>query len=290
MEKNALGVLDGRVFFGEDNFVIWDCQTDGSGIFDGKYHFHDFYELSFLYDGEGRYGVNGSAFPAGRGFLLLTTPSDYHLLATNPGSRLCYYNVIFRENLLDKSLTDRLYHTAVPLCLTLSGEDYSSFLTDFTRLYRDYGTFARNPGGLAELLVKNGIEGICLRFLAALSAVEGERAYPEKSEDAVIRMALLFIRENYRSPLPLSRVAEAVGLSPGYFSSYFTRVMKIGFSEYLLRFRLTVAAGYVASSDLPLKAIASLNGFRSLNYFSSAFSAYFGLSPREYRRRNAARS
>lgn len=289
MEKNALGVLDGRVFFGEDDFVIWDCQTDGNGVFDGKYHFHDFYELSFLYAGEGSYGVNGSTFSAGRGFLLLTTPSDYHLLATNPGSELRYFNVIFRENLLDKSITDRLYHAASPLCLTLSGEDYTAFLTDFTRLFRDYQAFARAPGGFAPLLVKNGIEGICLRFLTSLSAVEGGSTYPEKSEDAVIRLALLFIRENYRSPLPLSRVAEAVGLSPGYFSSYFTRVMKIGFSEYLLRFRLTVAAGYVASSDLPLKAIASLNGFRSLNYFSSAFSSYFGLSPREYRRRNASR-
>lgn len=60
--------------------------------------------------------------------------------------------------------------------------------------------------------------------------------------------------------------------------------MKIGLSEYICRYRLVVAAGYLASGDMPLKEVALLNGFRSPGYFSAAFSAYFGVSPREYRK------
>lgn len=352
MNENALGVLDGRVFFGQDDFVVWNCVTDGSGVFDGKYHFHDFYELSYLYAGEGSYEVNGLFFPAGAGFLLLTTPSDYHRLTTAPKSRLCYFNVIFRENLLDRRLTDRLYRSPAPLCLFLPEKAQPVFHADFERLHADYTAFASRPDAFSSLLVKNAIESLCLRFYTLLEkedaiekanyaaagketgtrgenpperpkkpaapseermSPEGKRPDPAQNkqgrtaktgekqkglpeadeagraagqEDEAIRAALLFIRENYRTPLSLARVAEAAGLSAGYFSSRFKQVMKIGFSEYLLRFRLTVAAGYVASSDLPLKAVAAMNGFRSTNYFSAAFSSYFGLSPRAYRRRH----
>ena len=109
MNRFELGVLDGRHFLHQDDFVIWDCYTEGKGVFDGKYHFHDFYELSFVYDGEGVYTVNGSSFAIGKGFLFLTTPSDYHSLSVPEGGFLRYYNVIFRENLLKGEVADSLY-------------------------------------------------------------------------------------------------------------------------------------------------------------------------------------
>ena len=52
-----------------------------------------------------------------------------------------------------------------------------------------------------------------------------------------------------------------------------------------IRFRLIMAASYMTSSNLPLKTVAAMNGFSSFTYVSSAFSAYFGVCPREYRKR-----
>ena len=79
--------------------------------------------------------------------------------------------------------------------------------------------------------------------------------------------------------------------------------MKTGFPEYVMKYRLIIAAGYIASADtlpkagyiasadtlpkgLSLKEIAYMNGFSSFTYFSSAFSKYFGVSPRQYRNRS----
>lgn len=285
MNTYELGVLDGRRFLGQDDFVIWDCYTKGNGIFDGKYHFHDFYELSYVYDGEGIYTVNGESFSVGRGFLFLTTPSDYHSLSVSEGGFLRYYNVIFRENLLKAEVADALYRQGRLLCYLAEGEQYESFLSLFQNMNRDYSEEAVDPiPPLTAVLVQNEIESICVRLIKTLNALPKREDLTMDSEDATIRRALLYIREHYRMKLTLAHVADAVDLSPGYFSSYFHRVMKIGFAEYLLRFRLIMAASYMTSSNLPLKTIAAMNGFSSFTYFSSAFSAYFGVCPREYRK------
>ena len=286
MNVFELGVLDGRRFLGRDDFVIWDCYTEGKGVFDGKFHFHDFYELSFVYDGEGVYTLNGSSFAVGKGFLFLTTPSDYHSLSVPEGGFLRYYNVIFRENLLSGEVADALYRQGRSLCFLAEGEPYENFLAAFCQMKEDYSKEAVDPiPPLTAVLVKNEIESVCVRLIKSLGTLPKCEELAADSEDAVIRRALLYIREHYRMKLTLACVAEAVGLSPGYFSSYFHRVMKIGFSEYLLRFRLIMAASYMASSKLPLKTVAAMNGFSSFTYFSSAFSEYFGVCPREYRKR-----
>ena len=282
--KASLGVLDARMFMKDEPFVIWDCHTIGQGVFDNKLHFHDFYELSLIVDGSGSYAVNGVRYPAQKGLLLLTTPSDYHILSVDEGSSLRYYNVIFREGLLCDSVTSLLYTAAAPLCLELSEEEYDRFYGAIHQIFQDYtAEISEKTPPLTAKLIKNGIESLVIRMLTSLFSL------PQKDpsdEDKVLRRALLYIREHYRKPITLAEVAEAADRSAGYFSGYFHDKMKLSFSEYLLNFRLLAAAPYVASTNMPMKEIAYLNGFRSLGYFSSCFKAYFGQSPREYRLHN----
>ena len=280
IKQEVAGVLDGRRFLGKDDFVIWDCHTEGRGVFDGKLHFHDFYEMSFVYDGEGVYSVNGHTFDVKKGFVLLTTPSDYHMLTVKAGETLRYYNVIFRESVLSKAVSDECYQQNAPLCYTV--EDLSLFSESFRLMLADFTREAVDPiPPLTAILVKNAIETLAVRILK-----EAPHGSDEKSPayNDTMRHALLYIREHYREKLTLSRVAEAVALSPGYFSGYFSKIMRIGFSEYLLHYRLVIAAGYITSTNLPLKTVAAMNGFSSFTYFSAAFSDYFGTSPREYRK------
>lgn len=276
-----IGVLDSRMFLSREDFVVWDCYTEGNGIFDARRHFHDFYELSYFYEGEGFYEVNGITYPARRGLLILATPSDYHMLTVARGSHLRYFNVIFREGFLSEEVTAPVYRKDRPTVLEVKDQD--RVYAAMAEIFEDYTVEkSEYTPPLTARLVKNGVESLIIRMLSQLSlntlgAIE--------EEDKTLRRALLFIREHYREHLTLSAVAEAVERSSGYFSGYFHERMQISFSEYLLRFRLLAAASYVTSSDMPFKEIAYLHGFRSVGYFSSTFKAYFGVSPREYRNR-----
>ena len=207
MDRSELGVLDGRRFLGRDDFVIWDCYTEGNGIFDGKYHFHDFYELSFVYDGEGIYTINGSSFSVGRGFLFLTTPSDYHSLTIPKGGFLRYYNVIFRENLLKGEVADALYHQGQALCFLAEGKRYEGFLSAFRQMKADYSEEAVDPiPPLTAVLVQNEIESICVRLIRSLSLLSNREDLMLDSEDDIVRRSLLYIREHYRMKLTLAQV------------------------------------------------------------------------------------
>lgn len=175
MKSSDLGVLDGRLFLGDDDFVVWNCKTEGHGIFDGKLHFHDFYEMSFIYSGSGSYEVNGRRFPVERGFWLLSTPSDCHRLSVSPGECLRYYNVIFRENQIAREISDRLYRLTLPLCLTLPGEA-PPLSEDFARLLADYFVYAEKGDELSRRLVKNQVENLCLRFVVLLKQLPAPAA------------------------------------------------------------------------------------------------------------------
>ena len=54
--------------------------------FNQRLHFHDFYELSLIYEGSSRFLINGSAFVAAAGSLQLIRPSDYHRQMTDTGN------------------------------------------------------------------------------------------------------------------------------------------------------------------------------------------------------------
>lgn len=284
MAKDML-VLDGRSFLGNAPFVIWDCHTEGKGIFDGRFHFHDFYELSFIYEGEGSYSVNGQSAPVGKGFFLLTTPCDYHMLSVAEGKRLSYYNVIFRGSILAPAVSDAIYRLPSGLFFTIEGEEYDFFHKEFSRMLADYSAEQVDPiPPLSEVLVSGAINTLAAR---AVKRLQSNRAEAVPTEDSTVRRALIYLRENYRHKLTLKEVADAVGLSAGYFSSHFKKTVQIGFAEYLLHYRLLTAADYLASGDLPMKAVALMCGFPSYAYFSAAFNDYFGISPRDYRRGRA---
>ncbi len=293
MKKIPIGVIEGKGYLGDNEFAVWDCYADSDSLYNDKLHFHDFCEMSFFYEGEGRYFANGKDCEVLPGFVLLSSPSDYHMLSADNGSHLRYYNVIFRTGILSKTLADAVYSQQSSLCAQLSGGDFYSIKKGFEELASRFSVYESAQGRVRELdrlYVKNLIENLCISVLRSLQSSDFSEQQLSSS-DEIIRKALLYIKENYREKITLAKAAQAVGLSEGYFSSYFNRVMKTGFPEYVMKYRLIIAAGYIASADtlpkgLSLKEIAYMNGFSSFTYFSSAFSKYFGVSPRQYRNRS----
>jgi YesN/AraC family two-component response regulator len=99
----------------------------------------------------------------------------------------------------------------------------------------------------------------------------------------VVSKAQLFIRANYGKDIRLADVARAVYLSPNYFSSLFKRVTGSSFRSYLIRKRVEAAQRLLEESELPIKEIVALTGFRDYNYFNRTFGATTGLTPARYR-------
>ena len=102
------GILPAKEYLSNGLFSIQNCYSEAESSFNQQLHFHDFYELSLIYEGSSRFLINGSSFVAAAGSLQLIRPSDYHRQMTDTGEYIRYYNLIFRQEVLSNVLLDAL--------------------------------------------------------------------------------------------------------------------------------------------------------------------------------------
>lgn len=102
----------------------------------------------------------------------------------------------------------------------------------------------------------------------------------------VLQTALDYIEENYaQTTLNLNEVAQAIGMSPNYFSGMFSQEMQMTFVEYVTNKRMEQARRLLRESDQSSAQIASAVGYKDAHYFSFVFKKTVGMSPREWRAR-----
>lgn len=276
-----IGILSAAGILGGERFVIWNCYSDAGSTYNRKLHFHDFFELSLVYEGKSDYLVNGETVTLTPGTVHLVTPSDYHMQITQDGEHFRYFNIIFTADVLHDSVATALEDTGGPICLCPSPAQSAEIFDLARKLLAEYQSLANaTPPAFSEHLIQRGIEALCILILRAMPA----SARSDDDQLLPIRRALSIIRRQYRQKLSLQEIAEQVYLSPAYFSQLFHKTMGVPFSEYLTDYRLQVAARYLRAGNLPMKEIAALSGFPTFPYFSAAFKKRFGVAPSVYRK------
>lgn len=108
---------------------------------------------------------------------------------------------------------------------------------------------------------------------------------PSKQSD-VCKEILTYIGQHYAEPLTVSEVASAVGISPTYFSAFFTEHFSQHFVEYLRNIRLEQACALLLDTAMSVTEIALVVGFNSGSHFISHFRQAIGMTPLAYRKKN----
>lgn len=98
-----------------------------------------------------------------------------------------------------------------------------------------------------------------------------------------INKAIYFIQTNYSSNLSVSKIADFVGLDPGYFTKVFKQYTGITPKTFLLDYRLNKSLTYINRTNYTIKQISQLVGFNDPLYFSKCFSKKFGYPPTKNR-------
>ncbi len=99
----------------------------------------------------------------------------------------------------------------------------------------------------------------------------------------LIDKIIVYINENYASPLSMSDVAAAFYLNASYFCKLFKDETGITFTNYLMRVRVDNAKGLLADSSMKLYDVASAVGYTNVQYFSTVFKDLEGVTPSQYR-------
>ncbi|MFP4618482.1 MAG: helix-turn-helix domain-containing protein [Spirochaetaceae bacterium] len=98
-----------------------------------------------------------------------------------------------------------------------------------------------------------------------------------------IERAVRYIQLNFTEKVGLAEAAREAGLSEAYFSTIFKEEMKISFSAYVNRLRVSMAKNLLTGTKLSLSIISGRCGFEDQSYFSRIFKKVTGISPGRYR-------
>lgn len=276
-------VLD-QAFPFQINEVRLSADDASSDIF----HWHTFFEITLILEGNGCYYVNGQAFEVSEGDIVLFNDAELH-----------GWQVLQREmRVLAMVFTPEL----------VAG--YGSFgELDYMEPFLERGANFKNRIGrdepcAGEIAVmmreirreweeqRDGypmmIKADTLRILTMLTRhyhVDDRAGARTDRNRALARLqrAFEYIDGGYCGKLTLKEAAERVYMSPNYFSHYFHDATGISFSDYVSMRRVRKARQMLETSGRSIYEIAIECGFHNSSNFYRLYKKHTGGSPRKNR-------
>lgn len=142
--------------------------------------------------------------------------------------------------------------------------------------------FSAEPGSRAAVVRLSEIVFIeLLRF--GIRATTNLSSLLGAIEDPQIGRALALIHARPQEPWTVETLGGEVAMSRSTFAERFSAMVGMGPAAYLAEWRLQRALAMLEDGRESVQQIALANGYQSPAAFSRAFSAKFGLSPREFR-------
>ena len=229
-------------------------------------HWHEFYEIEVILEGEGVYTVDGKEYTIGKGLLFFMSPSSCHSISFTARTKLI--NIMF---VMDACLPDFLYglfektpHGA----WRISDEDVGFFYT----LAREMSQ-AGSRAYLSALL--NSVLGKINCLCGVIDA---------HSKNTAMQKAVLYVQNHFKEKITLEEVASIANYSPNYFGNRFKSYTGKGLKEYIMALRFSLAEQMLVYSDLSVSEICYRCGFGDLSNFMMYFKKRRGMTPSEYRK------
>jgi AraC-like DNA-binding protein len=124
-----------------------------------------------------------------------------------------------------------------------------------------------------------------LLWIAVTAGAESRAAVPAPTRvGGIVEQLRRHLDESYRKPLDVSQVARHVGVSQNYLARQFQARHGMTMKRYVLGRRIELARHLLASTRLPIKAVAIESGLGNPQYFHRQFRLITGRNPSEERR------
>lgn len=136
------------------------------------------------------------------------------------------------------------------------------------------GECTQNPDILYELTEKT---------LFTFAEKVKESQVPSSS-NAAVQKAILFIQQNTNQMITVEDVAQYVGFSRSYFSSYFRQTLGFGIAAFILRCKLEEGRRLLQYTNKSINVISNYLCFSNQSHFQTAFKKQFGVTPMQYRK------
>ncbi len=132
-----------------------------------------------------------------------------------------------------------------------------------------------------------------MEIIIALERMYGLIGYgltQQKSDNAPIiknpklRDVVLFIESHYGDSITLSDISANAGINHTTLTALTKEELGCTAIEYLMQYRVTIAKKQLAFTDVPIKDISNMVGFKTVQHFNRIFKQITGTTPAEFRK------
>lgn len=258
--------------------------------FDGPYHFHPEYELTFITKGNGKRYVGTHMEDFFAGDLVLLGPNLPHCwkLANieqaqhDAGAIVIQFTADFLGDVFfnrpELEHINNLFEKAV------SGISFGkSILGEINDLLTGLVDDANNLNRLLKLL--DILQRLALTHDFVLLDQNASMVTNSVSQQERINPVFAYLVENFRQSVSLDKAASIANMTPNAFCKYFKNITRKTFMETIIEYRLNYATQQLVQSDKPISEIAFDSGFGDVSHFYKMFKMKMGLSPLNYRKK-----
>lgn len=244
-------------------------------------HWHGFCEIEYIFKGRAEEILNGVRIDISAGDIHILGPSDFHEIIIKDEPVLIY-KACFDLNLIDPALSSGLLSLSHMPILSLDGEKRKLVEKIFLSMesadacIADRATLQSVYCGLTNSLIASVV------FLAE----DLDQDLSTARYDETICTVMNLIHKDFCTGVNLSKLANAVYLSPSHLSRKFHSSVGMSIGDYVKRLRMDMVARLLVSTDCSITEICYEVGFVSLSTFSLEFKRIYGVAPSEYRRIN----
>ena len=99
-----------------------------------------------------------------------------------------------------------------------------------------------------------------------------------------LRDAVLYIEGHYGRNLTLTDISVNAGINHTTLTALMKEELGCTAIEYLMKYRITVSKKQLAFTDVPIKDVANMVGFKTVQHFNRIFKEITGTTPAEFRK------
>lgn len=235
-------------------------------------HFHDYYVIGFVEDGERVLSCKNQEYTIKRGNVLLFNPGDNHACVQSDDGTLDYRGLnITKEVMLDlaEEVTGKRELPGFSQNVIFDEE-----VTCYLRLLHDLVMKGSREFGKEESLL------LLVSLLIQEYGQPFESCIPECRDE--IEKACTFMEQHYNQRIYLAEITRCAGLSKSTLLRAFVKSKGVTPYSYLENIRIGKAKKLLEQGVPPIEA-ALQTGFSDQSHFTNYWSRFIGLSPGIYR-------
>lgn len=233
-------------------------------------HFHSSIEFVYVVEGSMKAFINGRTYIAEKDEILISSSySAHHYTSEKQSNSIMLIIPLDFIPLYSAVLAKKVFSN----CLCKDKEANKEILHCMQQmlLYKE-----------SKEHMENIIKGYIYVIIGMLINSVGLTDIDDKGS-SLSKDILMYLQNNYLSPVSLEILSHDFGYSKYRFSHIFSAYFGCGLTEYVNTLRARHAANLLMTSDSSLIDVAMNSGFESMRTFYRSFKLCFGVTPSHYR-------